>query len=56
MSEELPIIQKTYDMIKWTVPILDRLPRIHRFTLGDRMIKELYGPLESLISIATTYL
>lgn len=27
MAEELPIIQKTYDFIKWYVPILDRLPQ-----------------------------
>jgi hypothetical protein len=50
MAEELPIIQKTYDLIKWIVPILARLPRTHRFTLGDRIIKELYDLLESLIS------
>jgi predicted RNA-binding protein with EMAP domain len=50
MSEELPIIQKTYDLIKWMVPILDRLPRTHRFTLGNRIIEELYDLLESLIS------
>lgn len=54
MSEELPIIQKTYDLIKWMVPILDRLPRNHRFTLGDRMIAELYNLLESLISVRYT--
>jgi hypothetical protein len=24
---ELPIVQKTYDLIKWYVPILSRLPR-----------------------------
>ena len=39
--EELPIIQKTYDLIKWYVPILNRLPKDHKFILGDRMIKEL---------------
>lgn len=50
MSEELPIVQKTYDLIKWMVPILARLPRTHRFTLGDRIIKELYDLLESLIA------
>jgi 23S rRNA-intervening sequence protein len=50
MSEELPIIQKTYDLIKWMVPILDRLPRTHRFTLGDRIIGELYDLLDRLIS------
>jgi hypothetical protein len=35
--EELPIIQKTYDLIKWYVPILNRLPKDHKFILGDRV-------------------
>jgi hypothetical protein len=35
---ELPVIQKTYDLIKWYVPILNRLPREHKFLLGDRMV------------------
>ena len=47
--EELPIIQKTYDLIKWYVPILNRLPRNHKFMLGDRMISGLYELLEELI-------
>jgi hypothetical protein len=47
--EELPIIQKTYDLIKWYVPILNQLPKTHKFILGDRMIKELYDLLENLI-------
>jgi hypothetical protein len=47
--EELPIIQKTYDLIKWYVPILNRLPKDHKFILGDRMIRELYELLEGLI-------
>jgi 23S rRNA-intervening sequence protein len=47
--EELPIIQKTYDLIKWYVPIVNRLPRNHRFTLGERIIAELYGLLDGLI-------
>ena len=49
--EELPIIQKTYDLIKWYVPILNRLPKDHKFILGDRMIKELYELLEGLIIV-----
>jgi len=36
---ELPIIQRTYDLIRWYVPILNRLPRdqkLHsRFPLKD---------------------
>ena len=46
---ELPIIQKTYDFIKWYVPIINRLPRNHRYTLGERIINNLYDLLESLI-------
>jgi len=46
---ELPIVQKTYDLIKWYVPILNRLPRSHKFSLGDRIIAELYDLLKSLI-------
>jgi hypothetical protein len=47
---DLPIIQKTYDLIKWYVPILDRLPQRHRFTLGERIINGLYDILEGLIT------
>lgn len=50
MQDELPIIQKTYDLIKWFIPILDRLPRNHRFTLGNRIIEELYNLLDNLIT------
>lgn len=51
MPDELPIIQKTYDLIKWYVPILNRLPRDHRFQLGDRIVSGLYELLESLIIV-----
>lgn len=47
--EELPIIQKTYDLIKWYIPILNRLPKDHKFMLGDRIIARLYDLLERLI-------
>jgi len=43
---ELPIIQKIYDLIKYYVPILNRLPRDHKFLLGDRIITGLYDLLE----------
>lgn len=49
MPTELPIIQKTYDLIKWYVPILNRLPRDHKFQLGDRIVAGLYELLEMLI-------
>jgi hypothetical protein len=50
-AAELPIIQKTYDLIKWYVPILNQLPKDHRFQLGDRMVAGLYDLLESLILV-----
>ncbi len=46
---ELSIIQKTYDLIRWYVPIVNRLPKNHKFTLGDRIINNLYDVLENLI-------
>ena len=48
---DLPIIQKTYDLIKWYVPVLNRLPRDHKFGLGDRIIAGLYDLLEGLIQV-----
>ena len=48
-ANELSIIQKTYDFIKWYVPILCRLPKDRKFILGDRTISQLYDVLENLI-------
>ncbi|OLP15445.1 four helix bundle protein [Leptolyngbya sp. 'hensonii'] len=47
--KDLPVIQKTYDLIRWYVPILNHLPRDHKFMLGDRIIAGLYDLLEGLI-------
>jgi hypothetical protein len=47
--KEISVIQKTYDCIKWYIPIIERLPKIHKFTLGDRIISQLYDLLEGLI-------
>ncbi|MBR8838274.1 MAG: diversity-generating retroelement protein Avd [Stigonema ocellatum SAG 48.90 = DSM 106950] len=46
---ELSIIQKTYDFIKWYVPIISGLPKAHKFTLGDRMINGLYNFFDGLV-------
>jgi hypothetical protein len=50
MREELPIVQKVYELIQWYVPILNRLPRDFKYNLGDRIIARLYNLLEDLIS------
>ncbi|QFS51275.1 diversity-generating retroelement protein Avd [Nostoc sphaeroides] len=31
------------------MPIIERLPKIHKFSLGDRIINQLYDLLEGLI-------
>lgn len=49
-DKELPIIQQTYDLIQWYVPVLNSLPRDHHFILGDRIIRLLYGVLEDLVA------
>ena len=46
---ELPIIQKTYDFVKWFIPIINNLPRNHQLLLGTRIATELYELLEGLI-------
>jgi len=47
--EELPIIQRMYDLILWYVPRLNKLPRDYKFGLGDRIQAQLYCVLEGLI-------
>ncbi len=49
-DDELPIVQATYDLIKWYVPLLNRLPRDHKYGLGDRLVSNLYDLLEGLIT------
>jgi hypothetical protein len=46
---ELPIIQKTYDLIEWYIPHLNKLHRDFKFNLGDRIITGLYDLLEGLL-------
>jgi len=47
---ELPILQATTDLIKWFVPLLNKLPRDQKFALGDRIITNLYALLEALVA------
>jgi len=48
-SEELVVITKTYDLILWSCHHTGRFPRNHRFVLGERIERSLYGLLETLI-------
>ena len=48
-DEELTVISKTYDFVKWSAEHTSRFPRNHRFVLGERMERNLYDLLELLI-------
>ncbi|MBT4388614.1 MAG: diversity-generating retroelement protein Avd [Nitrospina sp.] len=46
---ELLVIQKLYDYLIWVSPIINRLPRDKKYTIGDRLLNRLYDVLEDLI-------
>jgi hypothetical protein len=47
-TADLPIQEATLELIRWFIPILHRLPRLHRYGLGDRLVANLYELLEQL--------
>src|SRR3974377_1976287 len=47
--EELVVITKAYDMILWSCNHTGKFPRNHRFVLGERIERNLYDLLETLI-------
>jgi hypothetical protein len=47
--EELVVIAKTYDLILWSCHHTGKFPRQHRFVLGERIERNLYDLLETLI-------
>ena len=48
-DQELTVITKTYDLILWSCNHTSKFPRNHRFVLGERIERNLYGLLETLI-------
>ncbi|MFN9635473.1 MAG: diversity-generating retroelement protein Avd [Synechococcaceae cyanobacterium] len=47
-TAELPIQEAALDLVRWFIPVLHRLPRLHRHGLGDRLITNLYDVVEQL--------
>jgi hypothetical protein len=47
--EELTVITRTYDFILWSCHHTGRFPRNHRFVLGERIERNLYDLLETLL-------
>ena len=53
-EQELTVITKTYDLVLWSANHTGRFPRNHRFVLGERIERNLYGLLETLIQARYT--
>jgi hypothetical protein len=47
--EELTVITKTYDLILWSCHHTSKFLRNHRFVLGERIERNLYDLLETLL-------
>ena len=48
IPEELPIMKKAYEMALYITPMVEKMPRSHRFTLGDRIVSRVYEFMEVL--------
>ena len=48
-TQELEVIQKVYDFFRWIGPLIGRLPRDKKFTIGDRLLNHWYDILEQLL-------
>ena len=53
-SQELVVITKTYDLILWSCHHTDRFPRNRRFVLVERIERNLYDLLETLLQAKYT--
>jgi len=53
-EQELTVITKTYDLVLWSCHHTSRFPRTHRFVLGERIERNLYDLLETLIQARYT--
>jgi len=53
-NPELIVLTKTYDLILWSWNYTSKFPRNHRFVLGERIERNLYDLLETLIQAKYT--
>jgi hypothetical protein len=53
-EQELPLITRTYDLVKWSCQHTSKFPRNHRFVLGERIERRLYDLFETLIQARYT--
>ena len=48
-KDELLVIDRMYELVKWFLGRLAKFPRSHRYGLGQRIEAQLYGIFEELI-------
>ena len=48
--QESPIFSRTYDLLLWLIPQAQKFPRIHRFGLGERVVRLALDFQETLIA------
>jgi hypothetical protein len=53
-AQELAVIRRTYDLVKWSCGHTSKFPRNHRFVLGERIERRLYDLLETRIQARYT--
>ena len=51
---ELPVIQRSYDLLKWVSERVARFPRPHRHTLGERLLAGLHELFDVLLEAKYT--
>ena len=44
-----PIVLKAYELLKFTLPLINRLPKNQKFTYGDRLQNHLMDLMEQLL-------
>lgn len=49
MFQNLPIFQKTYDLILWLFPIINKFPKSQKFVLGQQIENIFLDILEGII-------
>jgi len=47
-------VQAGHELLRWMIPHIDKFPRIHRFTLGERLESALLEVLELSVEAAFT--
>ena len=48
-KDTLPVVARTYELLKWYLGRLEKFPRSHRYGLGQRIETTLYALFEGLV-------